>query len=227
MIKRRKPINKIILFIMIAILLSVSSFLIFQNGSFKYCSNEINLLKINDSIKELKLNLNQTKDKLSKEIEEQYDYNISDKLLECKIELSKGEFIGFNFKKSVHAPICSVFYTSIFINRNNQLLFEEELLESKDLKTKIYNLLLEQNYYDKFNLSLEWERISSLETIENVLIQIQKAYQMYYRTKAKEKFNKNICELNETELLEINKVTYSLYLVNIIPQPSLPAKKSK
>jgi hypothetical protein len=223
MIKRRKTNFKVILFIAIAILLSICSFLIFQNKSFKYCSNEKYLLGINDSIKEIKLNLKLTKEELLENIEKQYDYEISDKLLNCKIELPNGEFVGFNFIKTVNTT-SSIYYTSIYINRDNQLLLEEEIIKSKDLKSKIYNLLLKQNYYDKFNLSLEWERTSSLETIEKVLIQIKEAYQLYYQTKAEEKFNKNICELNEEELSDINKIRYSLNFVQIIPKPSIPIK---
>ena len=224
MIKRRKTNFKITLFIAIAILLSVCSFLIFQNKSFKYCSNEKHLLGISDSIKEIKLDLKQTKEKLLEDIEKQYDYDISDKLLDCKLELSNDEFIGFNFIKSKSIPFCGINYTYILINRNDLLFLEENIIKPNELKNIIFNLLLKQNYYDRFNLSLEWERTSSLETIENVLIQIKEAYQLYYKTKAKEKFNKKICELNDEELSDINKIRYSLNLVRIIPEPSIPIK---
>lgn len=224
MIKRRKSNNKITFFITIAILLFVCSFLIFQNKSFKYCSNEKYLLGINDSVKEITLNLKQTKKNLLKEIDFQYKEDISDKFLNCKIKLSNGESIGFNFIKSESVFICGINYTHILINRNDQLLIDENIIEPDELKTKIYNLLLKQNYYDRFNLSLEWERTSSLKTIENVLIQIKRAYDLFYKTKAKEKFNKNICELNENELSEINQIRYSLNLVRIIPKPSLPTE---
>ena len=227
MIKRRKTNFKITLFIAIAILLSVCSFLIFQNKSFKYCSNERELLGITDTIKEINLILKQNKEKLIEDINSQYNYDISDKLLKFKIKLSNDQFIGMSVLSMKKYFYCGFNTKVIYINRNNQLLLEEQLIEKEKVKNIIYNLLLSQNYYDKFNLSLEWERTSSLQTIENVLIQIKEAYQLYYQTKAKEKFNKNICELNEEELSEINQLNYSLiitktYLDKIPPPPPIP-----
>lgn len=224
MIKRRKTNFKITLFIAIAILLSVCSFLIFQNKSFKYCSNEKYLLGISDSIKEIKLDLKQTKENLLKEIDFQFEEDIADRLLNCKIELSNGEFIGFNFIKSENIPLCGFNYTYILINRNDLLIMDTEIIKSDELKLKIFNLLQEQSFYNRFNISLEWEKTSSLDIIENVLILIKEAYQLYYQTKAKEKFNKNICELNDEELSDMNKFRYSLNLVHIIPKPSIPIK---
>ena len=117
--------------------------------------------------------------------------------------------------------------SSIFINRNNQILYNESLVELDSVKFKVFETLKKRNPIDKEYFEFRWDITTSDTLIKKTLIEIQKGHLLYYENESEKLFNKPIKNLSLEELDSINKVKFNVYLDLSRMLPPLPPPLSQ
>ncbi|KIX20001.1 hypothetical protein SY27_15905 [Flavobacterium sp. 316] len=236
--KRRKYYNsKVFLFASILTIFLVSSYSLFSNKTFQYCSNENYLLGIHDSLPVIEINYNNYRNDILEEIAIKLKKETCCELNEFLLKLSTNETVNvtlFNYCKSCDVICGNKSFTRILLNRDNQLLVNERPIENDSLTNYLHNLLkkpdTDYNYVE--NCMLYWDLTTDKDYIEKTFIAIKKSYQLYYEEMALQKFGKQICELAQKELEEIKRKELSIYLgvgnriFEPLPPPPPPNKQN-
>lgn len=225
--KQIKNSNYIVLLSTISILLISGS--IFYFNKLKINSNENYLLGISDTLKGIEINFNDGKEEILLDISTKLNKDLCCNKVNFNLKINDSKYINvttFKFcKKCVfhyHIFHCS----SIFINRNNQILYNESLVELDFVKFKVFETLKKRNPIDNEYFKFRWDKTTSDTLIKKTLIEIQKGHLLYYENESKKIFNKPIKNLSLEELDSINKVKFNVYLnLSTIAPPSLPSNK--
>ena len=225
--KQIKNSNYIVLLSTISILLISGS--IFYFNKLKINSNENYLLGISDTLKGIEINFNNEKEEILLDISTKLNKDLCCNKVNFNLKINDSKYINvttFKFcKKCVfhyHIFHCS----SIFINRNNQILYNESLVELDFVKFKVFETLKKRNPIDNEYFKFRWDKTTSDTLIKKTLIEIQKGHLLYYENESKKIFNKPIKNLSLEELDSINKVKFNVYLnLSTIAPPSLPSNK--
>ncbi|MFN7043585.1 MAG: hypothetical protein ACK4M1_00190 [Flavobacterium sp.] len=225
--KQIKNSNYIVLLSTISILLISGS--IFYFNKLKINSNENYILGISDTLKGIEINFNDDKEEILLDISTKLNKDLCCNKVNFNLKINDSKYINvttFKFcKKCVfhyHIFHCS----SIFINRNNQILYNESLVELDFVKFKVFETLKKRNPIDNEYFKFRWDKTTSDTLIKKTLIEIQKGHLLYYENESKKIFNKPIKNLSLEELDSINKVKFNVYLnLSTIAPPSLPSNK--
>ena len=220
--------NFIFLLVTISIVLISGS--IYYFNKLKIDNYENYLLGISDTLKTIEINYNDNKEDILLDISTKLNKDLCCNKVKFNLKINNIKNVNvtsFKFcKKCVfhyHIFQCS----SIFINRNNQILYNESLVEFDSVKFKVFETLKKRNPIDKEYFEFRWDKTTSDTLIKKTLIEIQKGHLLYYENESEKLFNKPIKNLSVEELDSINKVKFNLYLDlsrMIDPIPPLPSQ---
>ena len=220
--------NFIFLLVTISIVLISGS--IYYFNKLKIDNYENYLLGISDTLKTIEINYNDNKEDILLDISTKLNKDLCCNKVKFNLKINNTKNVNvtsFKFcKKCVfhyHIYQCS----SIFINRNNQILYNESLVEFDSVKFKVFETLKKRNPIDKEYFEFRWDKTTSDTLIKKTLIEIQKGHLLYYENESEKLFNKPIKNLSVEELDSINKVKFNLYLDlsrMIDPIPPLPSQ---
>lgn len=224
--KKKKQIKKSNYFVLIATISTlIISGSIYYFNKLKFDSNENYLLGISDTLKTIEINYNDDKEDILLDISTKLNKDLCCNKVEFNLKINNTENVNitsFKFcKKCVfhyHIFQCS----SIFINRNNQILYNESLVELDSVKFKVYEILKKRNPIDKEYFKIRWDKTTSDTLIKKTLIEIKKGHLLFYENESKKIFNKSIYNLSKEELDSINKVKFNVYLDLSRMLPPLP-----
>ncbi len=209
---KKKGLN-IILFSFLLLLVLIIGICIYSNNtveSYKLCKNQKNILGLKDSLKVIKLdNYNQLRDELLTDISIKLNKETCCKKNEFLLELENGNkvnlFLSNNCEKCEPFFHHHWFFNKILINRDNQILIKERLCDLDSVSDRISQILKEEE--DSFNedIGIIWDLTADRNMIEKVINETQSGYLLYYSSLSKEKFNLEICDLNDAQLREIKQ----------------------
>lgn len=213
--KRRESKNNFIYF-GIAIVAITFLFVLFSyEKPSKFCKNELFVIS-SDSLPKFNLKLNQPEDSLAKDVERFfYKSDICDKDINFGLILENKEIVNVHiFKQCDKLLISNRNRISILLNHKGQLLLEEDITSIDSIPSKILKQFIndysgyEKHYSPYQNLSsqsffVNWRLLTPRDSIEKVLLKTQEGFIKIYDEIARKRYNKNLCELNEKELLEL------------------------
>lgn len=230
--KSKKKINKSNFIVLLAItfILVLISGSIYYVNKLKIDNNENYLLGISDTLRTFEINYNDDKEEILLDISTKLNKDLCCNKVKFNLKINNTKNVNvtsFKFcKKCVfhyHIFQCS----SIFINRNNQILYNESLLELDSVKFKVFETLKKRNPIDKKYFEFRWDKTTSDTLIKKTLIEIQKGHLLYYENESEKLFNKPIKNLSLEELDSINKVKFNVYLDLSRMLPPLPPPSSQ
>ena len=215
--KRKKKINKnnfIVLLATTFILVLISGSIYYVN-KLKIDTNENYLLGISDTLRNIEINYNDDKEEILLDISTKLNKDLCCNKANFNLKINEIKSLNVFTSKFCKTCMYSCFdwpHDNIMINRNNEILYNESLLELDSIKFKIFKTLKKRNPIDKEYFKFRWDKTTSDTLIKKTFIEIQKGHLLYYENESKKLFHKSIGNLNKEELDSINKVKFNLYL---------------
>ena len=229
--KTKKQINKsnYIVFFTTIITLVISG-LFFYFNQLKIDANENYLLGISDTLKKIEINYNEDKETILLDISTKLNKDLCCNNINFNLKINDSKFVNVTTSKFCikcpYPPCSGMNPNNILISRNDQILYNESLVELDSVKFKVFETLKKRNPIDKEYFEFRWDITTSDTLIKKTLIEIQKGHLLYYENESEKLFNKPIKNLSLEELDSINKVKFNVYLnLSTIAPPSLPSNK--
>jgi len=112
--------------------------------------------------------------------------------------------------------------TQILVNSKNDIYLEDSKLSIDSIQNSVLKELSEEPLGYPYNFRVEWDERASLDVIFKTLKATESAMKSYFELRPQHLFKKPICELDSSELLELNPDQFCFSFENSPPPPPPP-----
>lgn len=176
----------------------------------KYCENELALLSPPDSLPIVKIDFSKDSTEVIQEIEKQFQVEFCDSTIHFTLKLRDESLL----KASIYKDYCAQLVlstpergTAHFILENDTvLLLDGEFSSIDSVSVWCLTNLYDFKYEDYQYISLFWKDGVSTNNVENIILDIKEGYLKVCNIIAIQKFEKELCQLDEQELKKLQKI---------------------
>jgi hypothetical protein len=175
----------------------------------KYCSNELSLLSISDSLKKIKINYSLEEQPLLNSIAKKLEKNLCWKTIHFGLVLGNEDAINVYLQRECDKNIVSCYNrggeASILLNKNGHLLLEYEIVSIDSVKYWMQKNFLNtnENHYKK--VSIRWDTKTPKDSIEKAFINVMDGYFLKYEDLSQQLFSKKVCDLETSQINILKK----------------------
>jgi hypothetical protein len=165
----------------------------------KYCVNELSLLSIPDSIKQITIDYSLKAEPLFNSIAKKLDKDLCLDMTSFGLVLANKEVVKVEVFKKCNHRVFSCFVrhpeVKILLNKKGMLMIENEITSIDSVKFWLGENFPNDNKYDLKEISINWDEKTPKDSIEKVFTMITDGYLQSYNKMSQKLFLKNVCEL--------------------------------
>lgn len=174
----------------------------------KYCQNELTLLAPPDSLPIVKIDFRKDSTEIIQKIEKQLQVEFCDSTIHFALKIRNGSLL----KASIYKDYCALFELStpdrgtahFFLKKNGELILDGISNSIDSICTWSSTNLYE--YHDYKYISFIWEEGVTVDNITKTIKGIKEGYLTVCNSIAKQRFKKELCQLDEQELKILKKI---------------------
>lgn len=187
------------------------------------CDNETSLFSISDTTKIIEINYSDDREVILDSIENKFNYDICEKRINFGLLLKNNDTINLQIRKE-----CAIGYIKsgpkafILITNVGDILFDNYKNPIDSVKNLIKESLLYRDDFSMPEIAIQWKPEAPIDSIEKVLLNIEKGYMIAYNSLSNSMFRKTICELNKSQFDSLENILPFNILIYLPKPPPKP-----